>query len=323
MALTRYAAVATCSSNDTLQFRTVKPKGLVEIPNAVDVAKFEGRANRDAQGVIYFGRLATNKGLHALIDWFRGLRALDGRWTLTIAGKPMGVSTGELRQHITSAGLNEAATIHESPTDAELAGLISRSSVYACASKYEGFGLAAVEAASAGLYPVLNHIPPFEETVTRLGFGQLIDFASPDEYAASYQHLVDGLEHFRATWTNADIREAVASYGWEHAALKYEQLYLSAIGRSTRRIGEVEVSVVSEAGAIGILDRVLASRSPGFVTFANAHTINLASQDGDLRKVLTRAPYSMTASVPIWRAGSFMEPSSPRTSTGRISCRSC
>lgn len=288
-ALTRYAAVATCSANDTQQFRIVKPKGLVEIPNAVDVAKFEGLSDPRTYSVLYFGRLAPNKGLPQLIDWFRGLWELDGRWTLTLAGKPMGVSLDEIQRYIAAAGLENVVTVRVSPTDAELASLIGRSSVYACASVYEGFGLAAVEAASAGLYPVLNRIPPFEETVSRLGFGQLVDFASPHTYASTYSTLLEALEHFRKSWTRNDVRKVVSSYGWEHACVKYEKLYLSAIGRAGRRIGEIDISVLSERDALALLALSVESRRSMFVTFANAHTVNLASRDSRLRDILKRA----------------------------------
>lgn len=183
-AMRAYAGTGASSTQDYDRFQQIHPRNLRLIENGVSLDKFRGLADPSAHTMLYFGRLAPNKGLFELLPWFAQARAVDPAWRLVIAGKPMGVEAGQLRDRAAAAGVADAVEVVVTPTDAEIADIVRRSSVYVSASSYEGFGLAAIEGASAHLYPVLNAIPAFERTIETMGFGRIVDFTDPTSGAA-------------------------------------------------------------------------------------------------------------------------------------------
>lgn len=277
--LRRYAAVIPSSFADEAQFRAIRPEGLETVENGVDLAKFEGCADPNARTMIYFGRLAPNKRLDRLIGWFAAVHRREPRWRLILAGRAMGVDPEALSELAAREGLARAVEVHAWPSDAELRTLIGRSSVYVCASDYEGFGLAAVEAMAAGLYPVLSDIPAFRRTIDRVGLGSLTDFScAPDAVGRTLAAVERGLA---APLDPQERCRRLAPFGWDGAAEAIGRIYLRALGRSRRRIGRVSITVSCQHGFLRLVDRTLAAptRVPLFVAFCNAHTADTAERD--------------------------------------------
>jgi alpha-1,3-mannosyltransferase len=289
LSLSRYRAVIACSEEDARTFRPIAGERLTLISNPVDVDKFAGLADPQSSTLIYFGRLAPNKQVDQLIRWFGGLAQRGPEWRLIIAGKPMGVDPQELLALVGELGLAGRVDIHDTPSDAELRELIASSGVYACASMYEGFGLAAVEGASAGLFPVLSDIPPFRDTLRRIDYGAIVDFADRNSWSGSYARFEQALGEFRATFDRQRVRAAVAPFAWSSAIDAFNAVYERVLGRSRRRIGKVRVDVLDrEAAAHRVLAAAYAG-TPQMVAFCNAHTANLAARDEQLRQALAGA----------------------------------
>lgn len=286
--LSQYAAVIACSAEDERLFGKVAGSRLTMIPNPVDIDKFEGVADRSSDTIIYFGRLAPNKEVPALIDWFAGLAKLEPRSRLILAGKPMGVDPHLLRDQATKLGLADRIELHDTPSDDELRQLIARSGTYVCASSYEGFGLAAVEAASAGLFPVLSNIPPFADTIERLGYGMLVDFADPAGRDESYRLFQAARAAFPKQIDNARVRAAVSPFAWSAAVPRFDAIYRKVLGQTSRRIGPVDVSAIDRPAAVQAIMGAVEAGSPALITFCNAHTVNLASKDGGYAETLSR-----------------------------------
>lgn len=289
LSLTGYHAVIACSAEDARIFRHVRKEGVLEIQNAVDINKFANISGRAGSTIIYFGRLAPNKGLITTLRWFAQFIDTHADWNLIIAGQPMGVEIVDLQAEIDQLGVAERVTIVESPSDAELASLIAKSKLFVSASTYEGFGLAAVEAASAGLYPLLSSIPPYHAIVERLGFGTVIDFNDPASWAEGDARLVADLTMFEKTATDDVIQRAVSSFAWKDVADKYERTYREVMGLTRRRIGRVHVDVHTAQTAVDFIAGAAAARKPTMVTFANAHTVNVAAQYPEMEKALGQA----------------------------------
>lgn len=279
-------AVLASSIQDRDTFAKLWPDRTFLVENAVDVEKFRGLAQAGARTIIYFGRIAPNKEVPQLLRWFPALHAAEPDWRLIVAGKPMGVSLAALGEEAGRLGLGDVVEFHDTPDDATLKRLIARSGVYACASSYEGFGLAAVEAVSAGLYPLLSDIPPFRRTLDRIGYGTLIDFgadADPRSFLADWRR-------FAAERPAPDaIAARVAPFAWGRVAEQIERIMTMVLGRDVRRIGCVDVAVTTGKDAMArVLDAVEA-RQPLLVAFANAHTINIAQRDRALAAALRGA----------------------------------
>ena len=82
--------------------------------------------------------------------------------------------------------IRDAVEIIVGPDDDKVRQLMGRCSVIASASEYEGFGLAAIEAMSAGLFPLLSDIPAFPRLVKRVGAGMLVDFSDVEVAADKF-----------------------------------------------------------------------------------------------------------------------------------------
>jgi alpha-1,3-mannosyltransferase len=280
-----YDAIAACSLPDRDMFGRIAPRTVRLIENGVEVDKFRGLGAPGLPSMIYFGRLAPNKALDRLLRWFAAVHRRRPEWTLTIAGRPGGVTVDWLRAEIGKLAIEGAVSIVPSPDDEQLSALIARSGVYVCASRHEGFGLAAVEAASAGLLPVLSDVPAFAATVARLGVGLLLDFDAPEREA----------ERFLSEWrdplpgeTRAMIDGAASVYGWEQAAARYQRLYDDVL-HGDRRIGNIRVNVIARSQAIARIRSHLARRDPLTVAFCNAHTVNTARVDPAFARAMQSA----------------------------------
>ncbi len=195
---------------------------MLTIENGVDWNKFAHPPRpRAARRLIYVGRLASHKRIGTLIGLLAALcrRAPEAGWELVVAGAGGDVEPGELHAAAEAAGVAGQVRHVLGASDAELAAELAQAGFYVSASMHEGFGLAAVEAAAAGLMPVLSDIPPFARIVRRLGGGLLFD---PDDLEGAAERLaaldVDPAARIR-------LREAARGFGWREPAEAYLQTY--------------------------------------------------------------------------------------------------
>ena len=97
--------------------------------------------------------------------------------------------------------IRDAVEIVVGPDDDKVRQLMGRCSVMASASEYEGFGVAAVEAMSAGLFPLVSDIPAFRRLVTRVDAGMLVDFsdveAAADEFIGKWREIESDYLRYR------------------------------------------------------------------------------------------------------------------------------
>lgn len=237
---TRFSAVAydrvvATSENDGEIFGAiVKPPKKVVIENGVNVEKYADQAAAElTPTLIYFGRWSANKGLLDTLELFRRIRQRQPEWRLIIAGREYDHTAQELAARIDACGLADAVRLVPQPSDHELAALIGQSSYFICLSRHEGFGIAPIEAMSAGLTPVLSDIPPFRNLVGQSGIGLVFD----DE---SIEHGVDALLalHRQGGAAYRDRRATaqafVERYSWKHIADRYVDIYRT-LGDTTRR----------------------------------------------------------------------------------------
>ncbi|MBT9590095.1 MAG: glycosyltransferase family 4 protein [Thiobacillus sp.] len=230
-----YDRVVATSDNDGEIFNAIvkSPKKLV-IENGVNVEKY---ADTSAQALtpvlIYFGRWSENKGLLETIVFFRCLVSRQPSWKLIIAGREYDHTEKELMALLQKHQLVESVQLAPNPSDHELAGLIGQSSYFICLSRHEGFGIAPIEAMSAGLTPVLSDIAPFRNLIEQAGMGVLLDQQDVESRVAALLALHSQGEHAyvrRRTWA----RSFAERYNWKHIADKYVDIYLSLANRKRR-----------------------------------------------------------------------------------------
>lgn len=283
-----YDGVVAISEVDLDQFNGIRPRGMVCIENGVNTAKFaQAGAAHAVKSMIWIGRFSYNKRLDRLIAFLAALRRFDPEWRLTIAGQPWDLGCEQVRVLAAQAGVADALAIVSQPTDEELRRLIGGCAVVVSASDYEGFGIAAIEGMSAGLYPLLSDIAPFRRLAAQAGLGLTVDFSSPDVAAATVRQHWDELVEDHANLRMRAIA-ASAQYGWEGVAARYQVLYDDVLGARCRTILDVPVFVGTRAEAVARIDAEYAAGGPAMVAFANAHALNVASRNAAFSSVLKR-----------------------------------
>ncbi len=284
--LTRYAYVAASSIQDRERFAQIRSQGIDVLENGVDIEKFRDCGARDgAKTIIYFGRLAPHKKVAALFPFLNALREQDEGWRLVVAGLPSGVGIAELAEAAREAGMGDHVELMDSPDDEALRAAVSRCSVFASPSAYEGFGIAPIEAASAGLLPVLSNIPPHARTVERLGLGALVDFSRPEDAAAELLAHWREREAGRDAW-RARALEAVRPFGWQGVAREFEEVYRRVIGDRTRLILGAETRVTTKNELVNAIDDRIDDGSHCRLAFLNANLANVIAGKPALREKL-------------------------------------
>ncbi|PZU86212.1 MAG: glycosyl transferase family 1 [Shinella sp.] len=230
-----YRSVVCCSQSDLDLFAQIADRRSVLVENGVDNEKFARLSSSvPRRRIITIGRFSVNKRLDRLFDTIYALNKIEPGWALDVVGSVSDHSEADIRNEIARRGLEGQVTLHVGLENAEVRKLIGRASLFASASEYEGFGLVAVEAMSAGLVPVLHTNDAYHALGKRHGGIFLADFARPEEAAAAvrkaYQHLSSDPETVR----NAMI-DAAAIHAWESVADRYAAIYEDALrGRPVR-----------------------------------------------------------------------------------------
>jgi mannosylfructose-phosphate synthase len=122
------------------------------------------RHNLGMQGKVItsIGRLARNKGFDLLVDAFTVVkeRIPDAHLRLAVGtqSSDAGIDTAlqDLHEHIDALGLRSSVTVTGSLSDEELADFYRASDLFALSSRYEPFGMTAIEAMACGAPTVMT-----------------------------------------------------------------------------------------------------------------------------------------------------------------------
>jgi alpha-1,3-mannosyltransferase len=227
--ITAYERIVACSQSDAEMFRASAGQRLALIENGINQGKFHNVASRvPRKTILSFGRFARHKRTDALLAVFRDLSTLDPAWRLVIAGREADQTASELEAMARDYGIADAVRFVLNPGDAQLRSLMGEASFFASLSAYEGFGLAAVEAMSAGLVPILSGIPAFTRLVSAAGAGLTVDPDDPAAGAAAIAALPAGDADLQAEWRRR-VMAVAARYDWEEVASRYGVVYEDAI----------------------------------------------------------------------------------------------
>ena len=229
-----YQRIIACSHHDAELFKPIAGNRLTTIENGINQSKFAGASSESpCRTIISYGRFAKHKRLDALFPVLARLHENDPAWRLIIAGSYGDQTESELRSSAAGAGVEHLVEFVIGPTDAELRTLIARCSYFASFSAHEGFGLAAVEAMSAGLLPLLSGIEPFRRLVSAAGVGLIVD---PDSVAQTSSAIASSFTTDMEIYTGrrAQCMQAARRYDWNAVARLYTDVYNDVLSRPQR-----------------------------------------------------------------------------------------
>lgn len=220
-----YSAIACCSQADKRMFDRIAPSRTELVENGADTGKFaEAAATRPKKGMVTIGRFSANKQIIRLLDTTRLLTERDPEWKLTIIGVPSDLTEADIRRGIADRDLEANVHLAIGAANAEIADIMHDASLFVSASDYEGFGLVAVEAMSAGLIPVLHPNDAYSDLAKKHKCVRLVGFENAMLSAnAIEQTFMDLSTSFPELRTNA-ITEA-QDYAWPTVSRKYSAIY--------------------------------------------------------------------------------------------------
>lgn len=218
-----YKKVIASSENDGETFKTiVSANKLITIENGVDIEKLHVENKTEfPPALLYFGRWSENKGIYEALALFAKLceQDKDNDWRFILAGRPYDLTLEDIQNKIEKLNIQNKVAIHVNPTIEQLKALTLKATYFLSLSKFEGFGIAPIEAMSAGLTPVLSNIPPFVKLVTETKNGLLIDGLNQDQANKIINHYNTKL------FAKNTLIKSVQKYAWHEISLKYQMAY--------------------------------------------------------------------------------------------------
>jgi alpha-1,3-mannosyltransferase len=286
--LKNYKSVFACSASDADTFRSIAGDRVKHIDNGVDIAKFAAASSPTFKpSFVCFGRIAAHKGLESAIDTFEILRRQFPEAELQIIGNDADGTLPHLRAKYAALLVEGSLRIKTGLSTEEIALSLKECSYFISASEYEGFGLALVEALSAGLVPIVNRIPSFEQIIAAADVGHLVDFSDTGRAAREIAAI---LEETGAQY--AELREramtSVKRYGWQGVEQRFRSEYEEILGLKQRTILGVDFEPMNRVQAVKKIDGEFERGGTLRVAFANAHTLTLSRSNTAFRKALKR-----------------------------------
>ncbi|GAA3664767.1 glycosyltransferase family 4 protein [Microbacterium marinilacus] len=229
-ALARADAVTGCSQVvvDDLERRFGLASGRGEVVfNGIDAEEAEPAAppGLPPRYVAAVGRLQHVKGFDLLIDAFAAA-SLPADVGLVIGGD--GPAAEALRARAEERGVADRVRFAGRLSRAEVAGLFGGAAAVAVPSRFEAFGITALEAWRAGapLVATTRGGPP--EFVADGVDGLLRDPIDTSAFGAALAELVDDAGRARAM--GAAGRARVPDFSWEDVVARYEAIYRTVTG---------------------------------------------------------------------------------------------
>jgi glycosyltransferase involved in cell wall biosynthesis len=188
------------------------------VPNPLPIPALGG-ADPTARVVVAAGRLSQEKGFDLLLDVWRTAVADRAGWTLRIHGE------GPERQALTeqAAALGIASSVDFAGQTDDIAAALVQGSIFASASRAEGFPMSLLEAMACALPCVAADCAPgVRELVQDGGNGALVPPGNTEAFAAALGRLMDDPGE-RAALGKAAL-ESVAAYAPEQIAERWEHL---------------------------------------------------------------------------------------------------
>jgi glycosyltransferase involved in cell wall biosynthesis len=164
------------------------------------------KADPSAKTILAAGRVTPQKGFDMLIKAFAQVAPDHPDWTLRILGR--GDWLADLERLVAEHGIGDAV-VFDGPSE-DLGGEMSRASIYALSSRFEGFPLVLIEAMSKGMAVVAFDCPTGPaDVIDDHRNGLLVPPKDVDAYAAALREMMDD-EELRRRCGEAAVESAKA-----------------------------------------------------------------------------------------------------------------
>jgi alpha-1,3-mannosyltransferase len=232
--LSAASKVVAVSERDASMFATIVPADkLVTIPNGIDFAFANARAERARGRLVCIGRVSGAKGIDQVIRLLALIARDLPEAELLVAGPDEDGASETLRRQSDALHLKgRVKFLGALPMD-ELAALAASAHLYVSAAQHEGFGITTVEALSAGT-PVLVTRTGVHEQIVKPGVNGWFWSGHADAEAAATLREALLLADARLDDMRAAARASAAPFDWDVSTDKYERVLESAYRENLR-----------------------------------------------------------------------------------------
>ena len=206
--------------------RLTSHKRISSIPNGVDERYFSLVPEED-NNILFLGRLDLYmKGLDVLVHAFSLMKNRDV--TLVIAGRGKEADRKEIHSLIRQYAIDDRVVMAGRVSESEKERLMQRCLFFVQPSRFEGWGMAAVEANACGKAVVGTNISGLNEAVCKDRTAILVKKEDVHELKSACEALIsDGL--LRKKLGNSG-RIWASKFAWNAIAESQLQLYIQTIG---------------------------------------------------------------------------------------------
>ena len=231
-------------------------RALNVVPNGVDLTRFSvvGPAPRSGT-ILLVGRLVAQKGVDIALRALVAVLSRCPKARLVVAGD--GDQALYLQRTARYLGISSHVDFVGWQTGHALVALYQQANVVVVPSRYEPFGLVALEAMACGRPVVASAAGGLAEIVADSETGFLVPPADDLRLAQRIAQLL--LDYDTATRLGLAARQRAESYGWDSIAARTEQIYGRLVGADiTSPLGNPDA----------VIDDLLRSVTPASTTFA-------------------------------------------------------
>jgi len=183
--------------------------------NGVDIIKFKPLNLPKIYDAAFLGRIDFNqKGIDILLKAWALVSSKDPSAKLIIIGGGTEEDYYRLKLMINKLGLADNVIVTKFVSDTNLLKLLNESKVFVFPSRFEGFGLAPLEAMACGLPCILSNIPVFKEL-----YGSIAIFVEPNDYKALANQIIEILREEKVRENiSTRSRKYAEKFQWDNVA---------------------------------------------------------------------------------------------------------
>jgi len=178
---------------------------------------------------VYCGRLVYEKGVQDLLAAVPRLRRRHPGLRVVVAGT--GPAEAELRERARALRLGRAVAFAGFMTDADLAALVAAADCAVVPSRYEPFGMVALEAGAAGTPVVAADVGGLAEVVADGRLGLRFPAGDPAALAGAVGRLLADPDLGRRL-VRAGQDALATEHGWDRVAERTVAVYRRAVGET-------------------------------------------------------------------------------------------
>lgn len=209
----------------------VRPERIRNVRNGLDTELFspDAKVEKDPVELLCVGRSADpNKGIATMV---KALARLPSQVRLTLVDDDS--PENQVRRWAREAGVEDRLRLTGRLESAELITLYRRAAIVVVPSRYEGFGLPAVEAMACGTPVVATRAGALPEVIELTGGGILAEPDDPDSLANAIGTLLESSET-RELLAKRGRERVVETLSWPGVAAATADIYAEIVERSRR-----------------------------------------------------------------------------------------